>query len=90
MQTQHTPSQVLGFAMQTADAQYISRAAKRIDAQEMLFTTKACIPTPAQVYHMATWEPAKLDSILDALIDYAKPQTKRALRAIVKRTIVLK
>lgn len=76
--------------MQLADAQYISRAAKRIDAQEVLFSSKEDIPTPAMIMDWATWNPAELDCTLFWLIDYAKPQTKRALRAIVKRTILLK
>lgn len=90
MTNTHTPSQVLGFIMQTADAQYISRAAKRIDSQEVLFASKEDIPTPAMILDWAKWNPAELDCTLFWLIDYAKPQTKHALREIVKRTIVLK
>ena len=56
----------------------------------MLFNSKEDIPTTQLILHWATWSPADLDCTLDAMIDYAKPQTKRALRAIVKRTILLK
>lgn len=90
MTNTHTPSQVLGFVLQLADAQYINRAAKRIDAQAMLFNSKEDIPSTQLILHWATWSPADLDCTLNAMIDDAKPQTKRALRAIVKRSILLK
>ncbi len=90
MNCSHTPSQVLGFIMQLEDAQYINRAAKRIQAQEMLYCSTDDIPTAADIMSMAVDQPAELDKELDGLIDYAKPQTKRRLRNILKRTIILK
>lgn len=90
MNHSHTPNQVLGFIIDLEDAQYISRAAKRIDCQEIMYSSTDDIPTAAEILRMAWEQPAELDKELDWLADYAKPQTKRALRAIVKRTIILK
>ena len=76
--------------MDLEDAQYINRAAKRIDSQEMMYSSTDDIPTAAEILRMAVEQPAELDKELDWLADYAKPQTKYALRTIVKRTIMLK
>lgn len=86
MTNTHTPSKIVGFAMQLSDFQYIAAAAKRIDKQDMIFDCHSYCPSVQELKSMELYKVEEFDELLKYLIENAKSATKRSLNHIYRTT----
>lgn len=73
-----------GYHITWAHAQYMANIARLTDAREPLFSESWYVPTREEIMRMAYYEPAEFESVMELVLNDAKPHQIRAIKFQMK------